>query len=81
MNITKREYDRMKAKINDYHEELKTLRYEVSILRKKSNRHAFDLDHKRVLMEDNKVLEYSNQKLRERMANILKVGRDVNSYC
>lgn len=80
MKISQREYDQMKAKIEKYKLELDQLRYEVSLFRKKDKRDASELQHKRVLVEDNRALEYSNQKLRERMAKMEKVGRKVNSY-
>ena len=80
MKISKRDYDRMKAKIESQEKELPFLREEVDKLRKKIKRDAAELRNKRELTEDNSALEKSNQWLREKLAKVQGLHINSSSY-
>ena len=80
MTIAKTEYTRMKAKIEKQQAQLKSMRYELEMFKKKDKYNSEMLPSKRILIEDNQALEKSNQWFREKMAKIKGLHHSSPSY-
>ena len=80
MKISKRDYDRMKDKIEYLEKQIPYLKEENVKLTAKIKRDAVELRSKRELTVCNETLERSNQWFREKLAKVQGLHINSSSY-